>query len=183
MTRACSASSARRSPSSCTRLSCTWERTDWRSLRTAASSSCELTSWFFAWRELVALGEDRVRRVLDPLLELGQELLLLLRLLLEDADALDDRLVLLGHALEELRPLEQVGEAVGRQDHGERVGLVSLVQLDQAGGERLLGDAELLAQPLEPLARLLELAAHLEQLGALLVERSPGRGSACAGGR
>ena len=34
-------------------------------------------------------------------------------------------------ALHELRPLEQVGEAVGLEDHGDDVGLVGLVELDE----------------------------------------------------
>ena len=121
--------------------------------------------------ELVALGEDRVGGVLDVLLELGEEVGLLLGRCLEDANALDDRLVLFGDALEELGLLEQVFEAVGPEDHRERVRLVGLVQLDQAVREGVLCRRELLLQPGQPLARLVELAAHLEQLRALLVER------------
>ena len=48
----------------------------------------------------------------------------------------DDLAVLVGDPLEELGALEQVGEAVGLEHHGERVGLVGLVELDQAVGER-----------------------------------------------
>ena len=46
-----------------------------------------------------------------------------------------DLAVLVGDALEELGALEQVGEAVGLEHHGERVGLVGLVELHEAVGE------------------------------------------------
>ena len=132
VTRACSASSARRSPSSCTRLSCTCAEDRPALVAHVGQLVLRRDELVLRSRDLVALGEDRVRRVLDLLLELGEQLLLLLGLRLQDADALDDRLVLLGDALEELGAVEQVGEAVGLEDHGERVGLVVLVDLDEA---------------------------------------------------
>ena len=56
------------------------------------------------------------------------------------ADPVDDPRVLLGDALHELRALEQVGEAVGLEDHGDEVGLVGLVEMDEPLGQ---GDARL----------------------------------------
>ena len=46
--------------------------------------------------------------------------------------AVGDLAVLVGDAVEELGALEQVAEAVGLEDHGERVGRVRLVDLHQA---------------------------------------------------
>src|SRR5829696_6338723 len=53
------------------------------------------------------------------------------RLRLRLAHAVDDARVLLRDALHELGALEQVGEAVGLEDHGDDVGLVGLVELDE----------------------------------------------------
>ena len=55
------------------------------------------------------------------------------------AHARDDRAVLLGDALEEVRALEQVGEAVGAQHDADEVGLVGLVDLDEPRGEQRRG--------------------------------------------
>ena len=61
-------------------------------------------------------------------------------------------LVLLGHALHELAALEQLGEALGGHDHGDDVGLVGLVELDEPLGERRAGLGEAGAQAHEAAA-------------------------------
>ena len=55
-----------------------------------------------------------------------------------------------GDALHELRALEQVGEAVGLEDHRHDVRLVGLVELDQPVGERRARLGQPRAQPREP---------------------------------
>ena len=56
----------------------------------------------------------------------------------------------LGDALHELRPLEQVGEAVGLEDHRDHVGLVGLVERDEPVAEHRPRLGELRAQLGEP---------------------------------
>ena len=83
-------------------------------------------------RDLVAaLLDDRGEPLLAAL-ELVQALGRRRRVGLGVAHDLDDVLVLLGDALHELAALEQVGEALGGHDHGDDVGLVGLVELDEA---------------------------------------------------
>ena len=79
---------------------------------------------------VAALLDDRGDALLADL-ELVQALGGGRRVGLGVVDELDDALVLLGHALHELAALEQVGEALGGHDHGDDVGLVGLVELDE----------------------------------------------------
>src|SRR5690349_15991644 len=71
-------------------------------------------------RDLVAALLDRDRRRLLLLLQRAQFLRLLGRLRLQRAHARDDLVVLVGDAVQELRALEQVGEAVRFEHDGER---------------------------------------------------------------
>ena len=73
-------------------------------------------------------------------------------------------------ALHELRALEQVGEAVGLEDHRDDVGLVGLVELDEPVGERGARLGEAGAQPREPDPLAAQLVLHARQLGALVRE-------------
>jgi glycosyltransferase involved in cell wall biosynthesis len=116
------------------------------------------------------------------LLELGELDRLFARLVAQGAHAMGDGPVLLGDALEELGPLEQVAEPVGLQDHGQGVGAVRLVDLDEAGGQHVARGLELAAQALEAVTRLLELVAHLLQLGLLALEALLGSLEAALGG-
>ena len=99
------------------------------------------------------------------------------------AHAVGDLAVLVGDAVEELGALEQVAEAVGGEDHGERVGRVGLVDLHEPGRQHPARRDELAAQPLEPVARCLQAVADGEQLRLLLVEAALHAGQAPLGGR
>ena len=134
-TRACSASSAARSPSSShaavahrasaprlsARAAASWSREPtsccstaaiWsRSRRMRSAASCSSSSRSASWTAWSS------RRVAQP------------------AHAVGDLAVLVRDAVEELGALEQVAEAVGLEHHGERVGRVRLVDLDEAGGQ------------------------------------------------
>src|SRR5215213_88903 len=156
-TRACSRSRAARSPSSATRLSRTCASAPRLSSRAVARAG-ELV---LDCGDLVALAEDALRGELLLLLEVGELDRLVPRRVAELPHAVGDVAILLGDALEELGALEQVAEAVGRQDHGEGVRRVGLVDLDEAGGEDAARRGELAAKPLQPVARLLEPVAHL----------------------
>src|SRR5262249_20332727 len=68
--------------------------------------------------DLVALRRDGVHHGLLALLERAQALGRRRRLRLVARDARDDPLVLMADAADELAALEQVGEAVGVEDHG-----------------------------------------------------------------
>ena len=129
-TRAFAASSSRRSPSRCLRLSRVLASAEALSERTAANGR--------GGRRAARDGRDLVAPRLDRGGDLGLALLELVevvggarRLGAGGADAVDDARVLVRHALHELRAIEQVGEAV-REHHGHDVGLVGLVELDQA---------------------------------------------------
>ena len=63
--------------------------------------------------------------------------------------------------------LEQVGEAVGLEDHGHDVGLVGLVELDEPVAQRGARLGEPGAQPDEPDALLAQQVLQAGQLGAL----------------
>ena len=71
---------------------------------------------------------------------------------MRERDDPDDLLVLLGDAAHEVAALEQVGEAVGVEDHVDDVGHVGLVELDEALRERGARLREALAQPHEAAA-------------------------------
>ena len=127
--------------------------------------------------ELPAHGRDLVAPRLDGGGDLGLALLELVeavggarRLGARGADAVDDARVLVRHALHELRAVEQVGEAVRVQHHRHDVGLVGLVELDQAAGERdaRLGQPRL--QPRQADALLAQLLLDARELRALGVE-------------
>ena len=83
------------------------------------------------------------------------------------AHAVDDARVLLRDALHELRALEQVGEAVGLEDHGDHVGLVGLVELHEPVAQRgaRLGQAR--PQPDEADALAAQLVLYARELRAL----------------
>ena len=133
--------------------------------------------------DLVALRQDPLGGELLLLLELGELDGLVVGLVAQVAHPVGDLAVLLGDALEELGPLEQVAEPVRLEDDGQGVRAVRLVDLDEPGGQHAAGGVELAAQPLEPVARLLELVAHrLEQLGLLAVEARLGALEAALGG-
>ena len=117
------------------------------------------TSW---WRRATIAVTSRWR-VLEPVeLALGGH-----GLGLGAADAVDDPLVLLGHALHELGPLQQVGEAVGLEDHGDDVRLVGLVALDEPVAERGARLGEPRAQADEADALLAQLVLQPGELVAL----------------
>src|SRR5687767_7575927 len=106
--------------------------------------------------DLVALLEDALRCELLLLLKPGELEGLVLRLVAEAAHAVGDLASLVRDAVEELGALEQVAEAVGLEDHRERVGRVGLVDLHEAGGENAARRGEVAAEPLVPVARLLQ---------------------------
>ena len=120
--------------------------------------------------DLVALAQYPFGRELFALLEVRELDRLVVRAVAKTAHSVGDLAVLIRDPVEELGALEQVAKAVRRQDHGERVGRVGLVDLDQAGREHPARGHELAAQPLEPVARRLQAVAHGEQLLLLLVE-------------
>ena len=169
-TRACSRSSAARSPSRRTRLSCTWASAPRLSARAEASWSRAPTSWFST-----AAIWSRSRRIRSAAScsrssRSASWTAWSSRLVAQPAHAVGDLAVLVRDAVEELGALEQVAEAVGGEDHGERVGRVGLVDLHEPGGQDPARRDELAAQPLEPVARRLQPVAHGEQLRLLLVE-------------
>ena len=128
---ACSALRPERLPSSC-----------WRSARTRAERARlvgaravepdpGVDEALLGARDLVAaLLDDRGDALLADL-ELVQARRGGRRVGLGVVHELDDLLVLLGDALHELAALEQLGEALGGHDHGDDVGLVGLVELDE----------------------------------------------------
>ena len=121
-------------------------------------------------RDLVAARLDLRGDLRLALLELVEPRLGALRLGARGADAVDDARVLVGDALHELGALEQVGEAVGLEHDGHDVGLVGLVELDEAVGERDPRLGEPRAQPREPHALLAQLLLDARELRALGVE-------------
>ena len=92
------------------------------------------------------------------------------RLRLRLPDAVDDARVLLRDALHELRALEQVGEAVGLEDHGDDVGLVGLVELHEPVAQRGARLGQPRAQPHQADALAAQLVLDARELGALGVE-------------
>ena len=133
--------------------------------------------------DVVAAAQDRLGGRLLAVLELGQQALGLLGARLEHLHARDDLAVLVGDPLQELGALQQVGEAVGLEDHGERVGLVGLVELDQPVGQRDAAGLQLGAGARQAVARHLEVVAHRQQLVARAVQLGPGPCAAAAGCR
>jgi hypothetical protein len=85
-------------------------------------------------------------------------------------DELDDRAVLLGDPVHEVRALDQVGEALRAQHHVDDVGLIGLVELDQPGGERGARLRQAFAQAHEPGALGAQVGLDLQQLPAALVQ-------------
>ena len=71
---------------------------------------------------------------------------------LRGRDAVDDARSWSEMRSHELAALEQVGEAVGVEDHGDEVGRVGLVELDEAGGQGGRASAEPGSQADEPRA-------------------------------
>ena len=178
-TRACSASSARRSPSSSTRLVVHLEsapRGRCGRRRRAGRATDELvlaSASSLRWRG--SLGG-----VLGALLELGEVVRLLLGLSRSTAHALDDRPVLLGDPLEELRALEQVGEAVGLEHHGEGIGLVRLVELDEPVREAVRATTSSLRRRSRR-SRATSSLSRTSSSSACGRRARPGRGSAALG--
>ena len=166
-TAACSRSSACTWPSSSARSACV-ERQHrrlvgaHRGVRVATAHELRLDL-----HDLLDLGLDRRGHLLgaplEPVEALGEGRGLRLGL----AHALDDAGVLRGHALHELGPLEQVGEAVGLEHDGHDVGLVGLVELDEPPGERDLGLRQPRPQLGEPQARAPQLLLDPGELLAL----------------
>ena len=119
---------------------------------------------------LVDLGLDRLGDLLGALLEPVEPLGGRLRLRLGVADAVDDPCVLRRRPLQELGPLEQVGEAVGLEHDRHDVRRVLLVHLHEPVGElhARLGQTPL--QPRESQALTAQVLLDLGELGALGVE-------------
>ena len=90
---------------------------------------------------------------------------------LQLAHAVDDRRVLRADPAQVVGAHEQVAEAVGVEHHRHEVGLIGLVDRDEARREHVLRAAQLLAQPHE--AAVLDLVARTRalQLRALCGER------------
>ena len=78
----------------------------------------------------------------------------------EDAAGLGERVAQV-HVLAEA---ERAVEAVGVENHGERVGLIRLVDLDEALGKDVQGTAEPFAERGEPIGLGFELGLDLGQL-------------------
>ena len=86
------------------------------------------------------------------------------------AHELDDRVVLVLDAPEELAALQQVGEAVGVQHDGHQVGLVGRVELGQAPCQDLAPLGQTHAQAGKAGALAAQLLLRLHQLGAARVQ-------------
>src|SRR5215204_9339 len=108
--------------------------------------------------ELGLLGGDAVAVVLDS----GDGVA---GLVAQSAHAPDDRRVLLLDAAQVLIAAEQVIEAVGLEDHGEHVGLVGAVDLDQAMAQYPERGVQVAMQPLEPVLGAHEARLDAAQLG------------------
>ena len=87
-----------------------------------------------------------VDRRLRLLLEVEQQPPLARRLQLQLAHAIHDRRVLLADPAHVVRAHEQVAKAVRLEDHGDEVGLVGLVDRDQARREHVLSALQLAPQ-------------------------------------
>ena len=169
-TRACSFSSDARSPSSLTRLLAHLRRAR-RACRPAPRRAGRARPRAGSRRPRSGRArEDALGGELLLLLEVGELDGLVLRLVAQPAHAVGDLAVLVRDPLEELGALEQVAEAVGLQDHGDDVGRVGLVDLDEPVGQHVARGGELATEPLEAVARLLEPVADLEQLRLLAVQ-------------
>ena len=115
-------------------------------------------------------AQDPLGHHLLLLLEVGELDGLVLRLVAEAAHLVGDLAVLVRDPLQELGALEQVAEAVGLEDHGQRVGRVRLVDLNEPPCQHGARGGQPASEPLEPVARGLEPVAHGEQLLLLRVE-------------
>ena len=120
--------------------------------------------------DLVAPGDHLARDLRLPRLQLVEPLGRRGRLGLGRLDAADDARVLGRHALDELRPLEQLGEAVGLEDHRHDVRLVGLVDLHQALAEHDPGLGEPRPQASQPDPLLAQPLLDPRELGELGVE-------------
>ncbi|UJA21503.1 hypothetical protein HJD18_15640 [Thermoleophilia bacterium SCSIO 60948] len=130
--------------------------------------------------ELGLAGGDLVAGRADPLDRLGG-------LATQVVDAREDRIVLVGDLLQVVVALHHVVEAVGLEDHGDRVRLIGLVDLDEALSKRLAGDGEALLEPLEAGLLGLELGPYLGEAisddGLLVAELGDPRGEGVDLGR
>ena len=168
--RACAASSSRRSPSSAWRSSRVLRQHRGLVRAHVVVAAAAVHQLVLDGVDLVDLVLDLVRDDLGALLQLVEPLGGGDRVRLRAPDDADDPRVLLGHPLHELRALEQVGEAVGLQHHGHEIGLVGLVELDQAPGQRRARLGQPLAQPRQPEPLAPEVLLDLGQLGPLAVQ-------------
>ena len=120
--------------------------------------------------DLVAALEHDRGQLLLARLELVQARGGARRVGLRVAHELDDRVVLVLDAAEELAALQQVGEAVGVQHHGHQVGLVGRVQLGQPPRQDLAPLGQAHAQPGQTGALAAQVLLGLHQLGAARVQ-------------
>ena len=163
-TRACSRSSAARSPSRRTRLSCTWASAPRLSARAEASWSRAPTSWFST-----AAIWSRSRRIRSAA-SCSRSSRSASWIAWSCARSRSPRTSsVISRSWSEMRSRNSARSSRSPkpsdvEDHGERVGRVGLVDLDQPGGEHPARGRELAAQPLEPVARRLQPVAHGEQL-------------------
>jgi len=98
-------------------------------------------------RDHVALGQELEGEGLLALLERRPIHRLLAGAVAQAADSLGDLAVPVRYALEELRALEEVPEAVRLEHDREHVRGVGLVDLDETSGEDLAGGCEFAPQP------------------------------------
>ena len=134
---------------------CFWPRTVSSSASRASSCSRVRSSSAFLAASSSRASRMRIDRVLG--------------LVPQAVDAVGDRRVLLLDVGEVLVAVEEVVEAVGFEDHGERVGLVRLVHRDQAIGELIERALEAGAQDAKVLGLDRELA--LDAVEVLLDDR------------
>ena len=105
------------------------------------------------------------------------------RLPLQVADLRDDLVVLVRDAVQELRALEQVGEAVRLEHDGQRIGLAVLVHLHEPRGEHLLRTRQVELEPRKPVARLLQACPGSDEARPASARATTGSGSGAPAAR